>query len=245
MIVRLSTIVILVFMAIGLSVLCGLGYWQVQRLHWKENLIATVDKRVKMQPVEITTFLNSGTPKEEWQYRPVSAQGVFDHQQEVYYFTANKAGQSGWNIHTPLVLQSGEKLIVNRGFVPFTLKMSETREQGQVKGLVNISGLLRVPEEEKPAAAFENSLQSREFYWRSLPQMIDLMREDDQDKFLPVFLDADDAPNSGGWPKGGATIIKFSNSHLQYAGTWFGLALTLLGVGGYFLYTRNKKGTKT
>jgi surfeit locus 1 family protein len=44
-------------------------------------------------------------------------------------------------------------------------------------------------------------------------------------------LDADALPaNPGGWPQGGVTYVALSNRHLEYAGTWYGLALTLVGV---------------
>ena len=56
----------------------------------------------------------------------------------------------------------------------------------------------------------------------------------------PVFIDANTAPNPGGLPVGGVTMIEFPNSHLQYALTWFGLAGALIAVGGYFLWTRRK-----
>jgi surfeit locus 1 family protein len=43
----------------------------------------------------------------------------------------------------------------------------------------------------------------------------------------PFMIDADDTPVPGGWPSGGHTVLNFSNNHLQYALTWFGLALVL------------------
>ncbi|MGH1560282.1 SURF1 family protein [Caulobacter segnis] len=49
----------------------------------------------------------------------------------------------------------------------------------------------------------------------------------------PYFVDADAAPNPGGWPLGGLTVVRFPNSHLIYALTWFGLALLTSGAGFY------------
>ena len=42
--------------------------------------------------------------------------------------------------------------------------------------------------------------------------------------------DADAAPNPGGLPIGGQTRLDIPNDHLQYAITWFGIALAMLGV---------------
>jgi surfeit locus 1 family protein len=111
-----------------------------------------------------------------------------------------------------------------------------------VDGLQTVTGLIRVPAVEKPSAAFVNAPEKREFYWRDLEAMTAMMRAGSGQTFLPLLVEADETANPGGWPKGGTTIIKFSNNHLQYAITWFGLAATMLGVGGYFLYSRRKSG---
>ena len=54
----------------------------------------------------------------------------------------------------------------------------------------------------------------------------------------PILIEADATPNPGGWPLGGQTRVDFPNDHLQYAITWFGLALALLAV--YLLYHRSQ-----
>lgn len=242
---RVSTLLILVCMIAGVAVLCSLGWWQVQRLQWKEALIKTVEQRVQLPPMEINEFLDRQMLEDNWPYSPVTATGIFDHSNEVYYFATSKSGGSGWNVHTPLLLENGNKLIVNRGFVPFTMKDPSTRADGQIEGEQTVTGLVRVMADEKPAAAFDNAPDKREFYWRSLSEMAEVMKTDETDQFVPFILEADGTLNPGGFPKGGTTIIKFSNNHLQYAGTWFGLALTLLGVGGYFLYQRGKSAGKS
>ena len=56
---------------------------------------------------------------------------------------------------------------------------------------------------------------------------------------IPVLIEADATPNNGGWPLGGQTRVDFPNDHLQYAITWFGLALALLAV--YFLYHHSRR----
>jgi surfeit locus 1 family protein len=58
------------------------------------------------------------------------------------------------------------------------------------------------------------------------------------DRVAPFLLDADPAPNPGDWPKGGQTRLAIPNDHLQYALTWFGLALTLAGVFSAFAWRR-------
>jgi len=49
-------------------------------------------------------------------------------------------------------------------------------------------------------------------------------------------------PNPGGWPKGGVTRLTLPNNHLQYAITWFSLAVALMVI--YFLFHRRDAGTR-
>ena len=236
-----STAIIVVCMIAGLTVLCALGTWQVKRLFWKEELIARVNARIALAPMPLDEFLERQMLEDNWPYSPVIAIGIFDHTKEVYFYATDKKGAAGWNVHTPMRLANGKLLIVNRGFVPFSFKNPDERLDGQVQGKQTVTGLVRVPLEAKPNSFIpDNALDKREFYWRSLPQMASLMAESEAEEFVPFFMDANDAANPGAWPRGGTTILSFPNNHLQYAVTWYGLALTLLGVGGYFLYTRRQ-----
>jgi surfeit locus 1 family protein len=47
------------------------------------------------------------------------------------------------------------------------------------------------------------------------------------DRLVPVFLEAGAAPNPDGLPIGGQTRVNLPNDHLQYAITWFALAVGL------------------
>ncbi len=226
-------------MVLGLAVLIALGAWQVKRLQWKEALIERVEKRIASEPVALSKLEAGGFNRDTQEYQPVFVTGTFDHDSEVYFFTTAKGGASGWNVHTPLNLNDGRVVIVNRGFVPFTLKEPEKRAEGQVLGEQRVEALLRFPLSERPLGSLANSPETREFYWRNVGEMAGVMGGA-KDKYLPVILDQLENEISGGWPKGGTTITKFTNSHLQYAVTWYGLALTLLGVGGYFLFSRRQ-----
>jgi surfeit locus 1 family protein len=224
-------------MTVTFAILCALGTWQVKRMFWKEQLIKRVEARLESKNIEINMIADAGFDKEQHEYQPVKATGTFDHSKEVYFFTTGKSGQSGWNVHTPLSFENGKTLIVNRGFVPFSLKNQSERKDGQVDGVQSIEGLLRFPLLERPLGSLENNADKREFYWRNVSAMSSAM-DLQTSNVLPVILDQRGTEQVYDWPRGGTTIIDFPNNHLQYVITWFGLALTLLGVGGYFLYMR-------
>lgn len=75
----------------------------------------------------------------------------------------------------------------------------------------------------------DNDERANIFYWKDRTRMaasVDLP----EDRVLPFFLDADASPVAGGLPKGGVTQIDLPNNHLQYAITWYGLAVALVAV---------------
>jgi surfeit locus 1 family protein len=58
------------------------------------------------------------------------------------------------------------------------------------------------------------------------------------ERVAPFYVEADATPNPGGWPRGGQTRLNLPNNHLQYALTWYGIALTLIGVFVAFAWPR-------
>ena len=240
------TLVILLAVLAGLAVLCALGSWQVQRLYWKEGLLATIEARISAEPRplgEAVAMLEDGGDIE---YIPVHLEGRFLHDGEQHFFATHK-GASGWYVYTPLELADGSGIVfVNRGFVPYDRKDVATRSEGQIAGEVEITGLARTAPGEKPSSVVpDNDPEKNVYYWKDLAGMSARAGFNMPGKVVRMFVDADDEPNPGGLPVGGVTMIDLPNNHLQYAITWFGLALALLGVGGRFLYARIVSERKT
>jgi surfeit locus 1 family protein len=57
---------------------------------------------------------------------------------------------------------------------------------------------------------------------------------------LPFYIDADKMPVPGGWPQGGQTITDLPNNHLQYAITWYALAVALVAIYIRFAFRRRR-----
>lgn len=224
----------------ALAILLVLGTWQVQRLVWKEDLIATIDARIASEPLTLAGIEDRFAAEGDVDYWPVRVDGVFHHEGERHFF-ATHDGRSGYYIYTPLELDDGRLLLVNRGFVPFELKEPELRAQGQVQGHVALTGLARNPLDGKPSAILpDNDPAKNVFYWKDLPVMAATSGVGAPGDYLPFFVDAGDAPNPGGLPVGGVTIVSMPNNHLQYAVTWYGLAVALVGVVGVWLWRQRK-----
>ncbi len=214
--------------ALGLvlaAVFVALGAWQVERLAWKLDLIAAVNTRVAAAPV-------SAPGPDAWAriearsdaYRHVTAHGVFDNGHETLVQAVTDAGPGFWVI-TPLRTDAGFAVLVNRGFVPADHAAPAARAAGQIIGPVAVTGLLRISE---PHGAFLRANQPAAGRWYSR-DVAAIAAAKGLGATAPYFVDADATPNPGGWPRGGLTVVRFRNSHLAYAATWFTLAAMSLG----------------
>ena len=206
--------------------LLALGTWQVHRLRWKLDLIAAVDARVHAPPVPAPgPAAWPGLTAEADQYRHVLLRGTFDNGRETAVQAVTEAGPGFW-ILTPLRTEAGTTVLVNRGFVPTDRRDPATRPAGEPSGPVTVVGLLRVTE---PGGAFLRSNVPAEDRWYSRDVAAIAARRGLSGPVAPYFVDADAAPNPGGLPVGGLTVVSFPNNHLVYALTWYALAVMLAG----------------
>lgn len=220
-----------VFSVPVLVVLLGLGSWQVERLFWKIDLIAQRQAAVAAAPAPVPSTLEQARGME---FHHVFDEGTFLHDKEIFLGATSEAGQMGYQVLTPLQEPGGRVLFVNRGFIPSELKDPATRHDGQIQDKVHVQGLLRLPPAGKPVWFLpENRPDLNYWLWVDLPAMASA---DKLDGVAPFYIDADASFNPGGWPKGGVTRLELRNDHLQYAITWFSLAVALMVI--YFLYHR-------
>lgn len=219
------------FVAPGLALLIGLGVWQIARLHQKEALIASVQAGFNSAPEPLNQLLTAGNASAEWHHVRIS--GHFLHNKEQYLFAQGPMGAIGVQVVTPLAEPDGRIVLVDRGFVPDGLRDPARRAQGQIAGPVSLTGVVRLTEKPGPFTPTPD-LKTRLWFVRDIPSMAKAAGV----PALPVLIDADAAPNPGGWPLGGQTRIDIPNDHLGYAMTWFALALALLGV--YFVYHHSR-----
>ena len=224
------TVATVVAILVTLAVLLSLGTWQVERLHWKEALLADIAERRAADPVPLAEVEAIERDGGDIEYRRVSVTGTFDHGKERHFF-ATFQGQTGFYVYTPMTLADGRVLFVNRGFVPYEMKDRSTREAGEVSGVQTVTGFARTRLDEKPSAIVpDNDLGKNIFYWKDLSAMVSTTGLE-ASQVLPFFVDVDaSVENAGGWPRGGVTQFDLPNSHLQYAVTWYGLAAALVAV---------------
>ncbi len=218
---------------IGFILLLGLGTWQVQRLQWKEGLIAVRQAGLHAAPVGLPASLDAARALE---FHPIRATGVLLNDRELYLNAPSLRGEGGFHVVTALRLDDGTVLLVDRGFVPSERRAPATRGAGEIDGTTTVTGLLRLPPDGKPGFFTPDNDPARNSWF--YVDVAAMAQAAGAAKVLPFYLDADASPNPGGWPQGGQTETELPNNHLQYAITWYALALALVAIYIRFAHRR-------
>lgn len=224
----------------ALGVLLALGFWQLERKAWKDTLLANLRERLNAPVAALPA-------REVWpqleqrkdEFRRVSFPAEFLHAQEALVYSAGSALRTdvsgpGYWVFTPARLTGGSLVLVNRGFVPEAIRDPATRRPGEQAGSVEITGYLRWPEQRglfSPKDNPENNL----WYLRD-PAAIAAAKG--VEVAAPFYIDQEAPQAPGGLPKAGPLSVSLPNNHLQYALTWFGLAICLVGVFVAWLASR-------
>lgn len=225
-----------------LAILLGLGTWQLRRMAWKEALIAQIATRARAEPAPLPAEARwaAWSPAAD-EFRRVRAVGSFRHDLETRVHGLAPGDRPGAPLQgvyliTPLVLADGAVVLVNRGFVPTELADPARRAAGQVAGEVAVTGLLRASEVRGLFVPESNPARD-EWFVRDVPT---IARARGLTRVAPFLVEADATPNPGGWPRGGQLRLDLPNNHLNYAFTWYGIALCLVGVFAAFARRRLK-----
>src|SRR5271167_3433211 len=125
----------------AMILLLGLGTWQVQRLAWKTALI---DQRSAAMAAPAMPVPETLPAAQLLDFHHVTVHGTFDHTKELYIGAFDPRGIEGYQIVTPMTLDDGNILLVNRGFVPGNHKDPATRPDGQIQGPTEMTGILRL-----------------------------------------------------------------------------------------------------
>lgn len=237
-----------IFVLTALAVLISLGNWQLRRLQWKEALIANAAERPSGAVRELP-------PATAWQsfdvaqaeYRPFRLTGRFLHDDEALVFTSlsNPNGAysgPGYWVVTPFELQSGGTVLVNRGFAPQGRHRAPDRGEKRSSEPTTVNGLLR-PNEDPNFLTPEDRPDENIFFARNIAALADAKGLPAPIAPFTIDLLASATP-PGGLPQAGETRMLFTNNHLAYAVTWYGLAAALLAVFASFVWSRLQEGRK-
>jgi surfeit locus 1 family protein len=236
------------------AALIGLGTWQVERRAWKEALIASLTERLAAPPRALpsaTDWAKLDRARDE--YRRVRFKAIFDNAREALVFAAASAFRPdvtspGYWVFTPARPMDGiaqptielvpSIVMVNRGFVPDARRDSKTRAAGQIAEPVEITGVLRWPDDRHWFTPADDPAHN--LWFTRDPVGIAAAKGLDPKTVAPFYVEQEAPAPPGGLPQPGKLVVALPDNHLQYALTWYGLAAVLAAVFGFWAATADR-----
>ncbi len=190
----------------GCAVLIALGIWQMQRLHWKEDILAQIGVRISAEPVALPS-----SPSEETdEYRTVEVSGNL-LEKPIHVLTSQKPAGPGFRVIQPLMLADGRRLLVDLGFIGASAK-----DIRAFVGDVTVTGSLLWPDETDNFTPAPDLAQNI-WFARDLPEMAAALATD------PILIVASETFPALA-PRLTPVTVNVANDHFGYAVTWFSLA---------------------
>jgi surfeit locus 1 family protein len=232
---------------VALLILIGLGTWQLQRRAEKLAYIEHVEAGMKALPQPFPSeSLWPSTDFSKLEHSRVDIEGHFLALPEVHLYAllpkiGRHYGGVGWWVIMPFEMKDGGIVLVNRGFVPQDLKNPSLRSKNLAPpGEQKLEGFVRLPE--KPGRFTPASSPSANEWYLRNPAAFAEYDSLDKTKVAPVVIDQL-TPNADDLPQTSDGKLNISNNHLEYAITWYALALVLLVI--YILLRRRGKTART
>lgn len=227
---------------IAIAVMIGLGFWQLGRLEARRATNAAILARRDLAPIDLNRDVVSDPLSVE--YRSAVARGTYDSAGEVYWRNQEYDGAPGMHVITPLRLEGGAAVLVDRGWLPLTGPTDvDAARFPPPAGVVEVTGLLRVPPvrtstlspyDPVPAAG---APALKAWFWLDPTQIAPQVGY----ALLPVVLTADDGPSTS-LPLADTTLALDEGPHLGYAIQWFSFAaITTIGLFAYWRSSRRRQ----
>ena len=204
--VRLRPLLWPTLISLPILVLClALSVWQMERREWKRDILDRIGANQSAAPIALDALLSGGDPLRR-EYGKVAVSGTFLHDKEFHLAARSRGNDVGIQVVTPL-----------------------RTDKGQIEGTVKLVGVVRRTQVQRQFTP-DNVPDKNVWFTVDVPLMRTLAGGRPDPALDTFFLEADANHNPGGLPIGGQTQLDIPNDHLQYAITWFLLALALIGV---------------
>ena len=233
---------IFVAATMGFAILAGLGIWQLQRLEVKQALIRQMEERRLQAPVSLDEAVDLADTAGDVDYLPIAARGRFAADKEILMLTTFE-GNAGWRVITPFVSDKGIVVLVDRGVVPDTMR--DASDSRVLTGSQDIAGYALWHRTGRGLFDPENAVDQNKWFWWDVPAMLASVSIGEGLKTAPFILHLNPKPEDRSFPRAMAPGDTLHSNHLQYAITWFALALVLALIAGLVIRSDLNQGGKT
>ena len=203
----------------ALIILPNLGFWQLDRLEWKNELLENINSR---QTAEKINFPHNESNK-DYEYRSTLVEGRFLENTQTFFYRPNLSGQSGYNVLNAFKTLDHNIIYVDLGWISFEHKENINYIDVNYSKDFTLSGIL-ISSKEENLFSPENDYNKNIWYTMSATDM-NKFYDLNGSFFILKIIDQKYFDQ---------TLIEFNptqipNNHLQYAGTWF-LLFIVIGI---------------
>ena len=235
---KLNLLAVIIFGITGVAILMSLGFWQMNRLDWKEGLLADIQLRLS-QPAEIYSPLNNN-PDElvygryQVKARPLVGKSLY------FYGQGNESQGVGYHIYHGFELETGKVAVFRLGFLSFSEvenRANPTNAIDQVNSFEDYEGGF-LPLLNKGSFIPENDREKNVWYWHDVNEIAEHYNVD-KEQLLPLTF----VPKKNFGYSASPFQIQIPNTHFQYMLTWFSLSF-IWGLMSIFLLIKQIKRPK-
>ena len=211
----------------GIACLLYLGMWQVDRLYWKLDVLKKIDQKIAAAPVLLPAEPSESVHK----YLSVEISGQF-LQESIRVLASKKRYGAGYRI-IHVFRTNGRRLLVDLGFVGL-----ETDYDIDLSSDISLVGNLHWPDELDNFTP-EPDLENNIWFARDVERVASALQTE------PILIILKDSTlkdkNIKPMP---IDTTHIPNDHLQYAITWFSLAIIWALMSCLFIWTTRQKAVK-
>ena len=211
----------------GCAVLISLGLWQVDRLAWKEAILTEIATRMDTP----ATPLPDAPAETADEYRTVALSGV-PTGQELHVLTSGTAAGTGYRVISQFQTDDGRMILLDQGLLPFEAKSAMPATM-----TMEVTGTLLWPDDQNSSTP-DPDLAKNIWFARNV---VTMSAELGTEPIMVVARVTDPAdPRLTPLP---VTTSGIKNDHLEYAITWFLLAVVWAAMTLFLIFrvTRPKE----
>ena len=203
-----------------------LGFWQLDRLLWKTELLDNIKNQQNEEPIPFPFSENSN--KHDFKRSEIS--GVFIPDTEMYFFRSNLKGESGFSVLTALQTKLSKIVYIDIGWIPFKEKDLKNIEIINGKNEFLLKGVL-IFSKQNNVFSPENDYKKNIWYTMNT-EVINNYHNLDAGSYILKLVDQKYCQD---------TLIEFSstqipNNHLEYSITWFSMSFVISMLYFYQIY---------
>ncbi|MEM8537860.1 MAG: SURF1 family protein, partial [Pseudomonadota bacterium] len=210
---------------VGCGVLVSLGNWQMERLAWKEGVLADINARLTAVPVPLSRFVNEQSDE----YARVTVSGT-PTGEELHVLVSGTQAGTGYRVISKFETDIGA-ILLDQGLLPLDAKDAPPMTRS-----IDVVGTLLWPDDQNDSTP-EPDLAENIWFARNNAARAEALGT------LPLMVVASQtAPSDPRLTPLPVNTASIKNDHLEYAVTWYGLALVWAVMSLYLIYrtTRQK-----